>query len=164
MKMPEQHTLEQILASIRRRFYQQDPANHWHRDQLDLIKNLTWPALWMHQRGITVSQPRYRKLLEERLDAIARHGDSKRWRKHFPTYLLKCLQDHFAHHGEELYEELKHIRNVLFGLESQLKELLPTQQQEKEIDAMARTHQLLNTRAKARRKKHPNNAEQLELF
>ena len=32
---------------------------------------------------------------------------------HSPNYLLKCLQDWFQHHGDELYDELKHIRNAL---------------------------------------------------
>ncbi len=36
--------------------------------------------------------------------------------RYFPRYLLKTLQDWFAWHGEDLYDELKHIRNQLHDI------------------------------------------------
>ncbi len=167
MKTPEEQTLRQLLGAIRRRFYSggsQPEQKHWHRDRQALIKALTWPAHWMNERGVSISQPRYRQLLEERLADIASYGDPKRRQAYFPAYLLKCLQDHFAHRGEDYYDELKHIRNALYGLNIQVNIDQPARDREKEIDALARTHRLLTVKAQARRKAPKPSEKQLELF
>jgi hypothetical protein len=167
MKTPEEQTLRQLLGAIRRRFYSGGgpvEQKRWHRERQDLIKALTWPAHWMNERGVSISQPRYRQLLEERLADIAAYGELKRRQAYFPAYLLKCLQDHFAHHGETLYNELKHIRNALYGLNIQVNIQHPGREHEKEIDALARTHRLLTVKAQARRKAPKSSEKQLELF
>lgn len=167
MKNPEQQTIEKLLGAIRRRFYsggEDAERKRWHRDRQDLIKALTWPAHWMHERGVSISQPRYRLLLEERLADISAYGVPKRRRAYFPSYLLKCLQDHFAHHGETLYDELKHIRNALYGMEIRMNIRPPAREPEEEIAVLARTHRLLAVKAKARRKAPNSSEKQLEPF
>ena len=167
MNNPEEQTLQQLLDAIRRRFYSggaDAERKRWHRDRQDLVKALTWPAHWMHERGVSISQPRYRRLLEERLADISVYGDPKRRQAYFPAYLLKCLQDHFAHHGETLYDELKHIRNALYGLKIAVNLRPLAREREEEIAALARTHRLLAVRAQTRRKATKSSAKQLELF
>ena len=164
MKSPEEQSLEQLLGRIRSLFYANLPEKRWYQERSALIQALTWPAHWMNQHGVTVSQPRYRRLLEERIEQIALHGDPKRQSAYFPAYLLKCFQEYFARHGEDLYEELKHIRNALYGWQISLEVRERSQEQYTEIEAMARTHRLLAVKAKAKKKAPPNCPDQLELF
>jgi len=166
MKSPEEASLEELLGRIRCLFYARLPEKRWHQERSALVKALTWPAHWMNQHGVTVSQPRYRLLLEERIGEIAVHSDPKRRDDYFPAYLLKCLQEYFARHGEALYEELKHIRSALYGWEISLEVRERSRQENTEIEAMARTHRLLTVKAKAKAKKRArrNSPEQLELF
>jgi len=92
-----------------------DPAalRRFHRDRRMLLYALTWPAVWLERRGLTCPPGRYRALIAERLDAIGAHGDPACYSAYFPRYLLKCLQDWFERHGDDLYGDLKHIRNAL---------------------------------------------------
>ena len=78
-----------------------------------LLCALTWPATWLERRGLTCPPAHYRRLIEERLAAIAAHGEPTRYEGFFPRYLLKALQDFFERHGDDLYGDLKHIRNAL---------------------------------------------------
>jgi len=82
---PVPATLEQVVAelldSIRGRFYTAtDPLDRtalrrFHRDRRMLLHALTWTATWLENRGLTCPPGRYRRLLDERLAAIAAHGD-----------------------------------------------------------------------------------------
>jgi hypothetical protein len=108
-----QATLVALLAELRRRFYAQLDQSLFYRDRRALARALTWPALWLDRRGVYCSQARYQALLIARLEAIQEHGDAGKHGAFFPAYLLKCLQDWFAWHGEELYLELKHARNAI---------------------------------------------------
>lgn len=108
-----QATLVALLGELQRRFYAQGDQSLFYRDRRALARALTWPALWLDRRGVYCSQDRYRALLVARLEAIQEHGDAGKYGAFFPTYLLKCLQDWFAWHGEELYLELKHARNAI---------------------------------------------------
>jgi hypothetical protein len=110
---PDEDGLADLLALIRARFYAPDRPALFHRDRRRLLHALSWPAAWFAHRGLTCAPARYRQLLAARLDAIAVHGDPRRYGAYFPTYLLKCLQDWFRHHGDELDTELKHLRNAL---------------------------------------------------
>lgn len=106
-------TLTDLLGELQRRFYAQADQSLFYRDRCALARALTWPALWLDRRGVQCSQDRYRALLVARLEAIQVHGDSGKYGAFFPAYLLKCLQDWFTWHGEDLYLELKHARNAI---------------------------------------------------
>ena len=98
---------EALLAQIKQRFYSSDSSGkRFYEDRRMLLYALSWPAKWLDQRGLQVSAQQYERLLTQRLKTIAQHGDSERYERYFPRYLLKCLQDWYAHHGDELYEEL----------------------------------------------------------
>lgn len=149
-----------LLQSIRLRFYAQRPADY-HRDRRWLLHALTWPATWLDERGLTCAPPRYQKLIDERLQAIAAHGDPARYGGYFPSYLLKCLQDWFDRHGEELYSELKHIRNALDQLLASARFAERVQRDARHLDLLVATHRLIETR-QASRSLTPS--DQLTLF
>ena len=109
----DEEFLAGLLDHLRVRFYTTKPMAEFHRDRRRLLYALCWPADWLECRGLFCTPARYRAIVVARLDAIRAQGDPARYGAYFPTYLLKCLQDHFAHHGDELYDELKHIRNAL---------------------------------------------------
>lgn len=151
---------EQLLQSIRLRFYAGRPTDY-RRDRQRLLHALTWPATWLDERGLTCSPQRYRLLIDERLHAIAAHGDPVRYGAHFPSYLLKCLQDWFDRHGDELYSELKHIRNALDQLLASARFAERVQRHARQLDLLVSTHRLLESR---RPQRPPAANDQLPLF
>lgn len=167
--------VEGLLGAVQRRFYAaqspRDPAegrvNHaegrasFHRDRRMLLYALTWPAVWLERRGLTCSAMRYHALLADRLAQIALHGDPARYGAYFPTYLLKCLQDWFQHHGDELYDELKHIRNALDQVLASARFAVTVQRDAKHVELLASAHRLI--RAK-REKRQKSDGHQLSLF
>lgn len=151
---------DELLQTIRLRFYAGRPADY-QRERQRLLHALTWPATWLDERGLTCSPRRYRSLLDERLHAIGAHGDPVLYSAYFPTYLLKCLQDWFARHGDELYSELKHIRNALDQLLASARFAARVQSHARQLDVLVSTHRLLESRRPTRR---PNADDQLTLF
>lgn len=152
--------LDELLHTLRLRFYARRPADY-HRDRSRLLHALTWPATWLDERGLTCSPQRYRALLDERLYAIGAHGDAVRYSAYFPSYLLKCLQDWFARHGDDLYCELKHIRNALDQLLASARFAQRVQRHARHLDALVCTHRYLDAR---RPQRPPPADDQLNLF
>jgi hypothetical protein len=159
--VPEQRVLEDILADIRLRFYATQPPALFHRDRRMLLDALSWPAVWLERRGLCCSSRRYRTLMVERLDAIHAHGDPARYGGYFPRYLLKCLQDFFDRHGDELYHEFKHIRNALDQILASARFAARVQADARNIDTLAAVHRLLH--AQRARRVAPDSS-QLDLF
>ncbi len=114
-----------------------------------LLYALSWPATWLERRGLFCSSRRYRTLIVERLDAIRAHGDPQRYGDYFPRYLLKCLQDFFDRHGDELDGELKHIRNALDQVCGSLRFAEKASLQSRQIETLAAVHRLLRAQAPA---------------
>jgi len=153
--------VHQTLATIRRRFYSAQPPAAFHRDRRMLLSALTWPAVWLERRALTCSPARYRSLLDDRLEAVAAHGDPARYGGYFPAYLLKCLQDWFQHHGDELDAELKHVRNALDQVLASVRFAERVQRDARNIDLLAATHRLLHAR---RANRVTGDDRQLSLF
>jgi hypothetical protein len=134
----------ELLEVIQRRFYATEPPAHFHRDRQMLLYALTWPAGWLASRGLACSPTRYQSLIAERLDAICDHGDPARYGAYFPAYLLKCLQDWFQHRSDELYAELKHIRNALDRILGSIGAASEVQLHARHIELLATLHRLLH--------------------
>jgi hypothetical protein len=135
-----------LLRLVQQRFYPPaGDANHAHffRDRRRLVYALSWPAGWLAHRGLTCSPARYRCLVTARLEAIACHGDPRRYGAYFPTYLLKCLQDWFRHHGDELYAELKHLRNALDQILASPALAATMRRDAHQIETLSAAHRLL---------------------
>jgi len=171
-----EQAVEALLASIRGRFYTvTDPLDRtvlrrFHRDRRMLLYALTWPATWLERRGLTCPPVRYRRLIQERLAAIAAHGDPARYEGFFPRYLLKVLQDFFERHGDELYGDLKHIRNALDQVLASARFAERVRDDARQLDVLVATHRLLHARRAARPGLSPSNGvvpddpSQLNLF
>lgn len=153
-------TAEALLLSIRLSFYSTRIADY-HRDHQRLLHAVTWPAAWLDERGLTCAPQRYQTLIEERLQVISAHGDCALYGAYFPAYLLKCLQDWFDRYGEELYSELKHIRNALDQLLASAHFAERVQRHARHLDLLASTHRLIEHRLAERKTTAPN---QLTLF
>ncbi len=151
----------ELLEVVQRRFYARQPPTHFHRDRRMLVYALTWPAAWLDARGLTCSPARYRTLIADQLDVICAHGDPARYGAYFPAYLLKCLQDWFRHRSDELYAELKHIRNALDRILASASFASEVQLHARHIELLAATHRLLH--AQRARRANPD-AGQLSLF
>jgi hypothetical protein len=153
--------LQQLLAAIERRFYGTLPRGDFHRDRRMLVYAITWPSTWLHGRGLTCSPSRYNLLIAQRLEAIAAHGDPCRYGAYFPAYLLKCLQDWFQHHGEELYDELKHVRNAIDQVLASVRFAANVQRDSRHVELLASAHRLIQ----GRRTRHgKSNPRQMSLF
>ncbi len=138
-------TLDELLGTIRLHFYLHRPVDY-RRDRRRLLHALTWPATWLEERGLTCAPPRYHTLIAERLHAIAAHGNPAVYDAYFPTYLLKCLQDWFDRHGDDLYGELKHIRNALDQILASARFAARVQRHARQLDLLVSTHRLLERR------------------
>ncbi|MDO8540764.1 MAG: hypothetical protein Q7S40_10045 [Opitutaceae bacterium] len=161
-------TVRQLLGAVQRRFYAaQSPRDHaegrasFHRDRRMLLYALTWPAVWLERRGLTCSAMRYHALLADRLAEIALHGDPACYGAYFPTYLLKCLQEWFQNHGDELYDELKHIRNALDQVLASARFAVAEQRDARYVELLASAHRLIRAQ---REKRQKSDGRQLSLF
>jgi len=139
----DERVVDDLLADVRLRFYATQPVARFQRDRRMLVYALTWPAVWLERRGLLCSSQRYRTLIADRLDAIRAHGEPQRYGAYFPTYLLKCLQDFFERHGDELYVEFKHLRNALEVLCGSLRFAEKASAQSRQIEALAAAHRFL---------------------
>jgi hypothetical protein len=119
------------------------------------------PAIWLERRALTCAAARYHTLIAERLADISVHGDSARYGAYFPSYFLKCLQDWFQHHGEELYDELEHIRNALDQVLASARFAAGVQRDAQHTELLAATHRLIQARRAQREK---SDGRQLPLF
>jgi hypothetical protein len=153
--------IDPLLAAIRLRFYARQPPGNFHRDRRRLLSALTWPAVWLERRGLTCSPQRYQSLITEQLAAITAHGDPAQYGAYFPTYLLKCLQNSFRHRGDDLYQELKHIRNALVHVLASVRFADQLQAEGRELDVLAATHRLIQNPHARRGEDDP---AQLTLF
>ncbi len=162
-------TLVVLLGEVRQRFYAQCAPSLFYCNRRALVSALTWSAEWLDRRGVYCTQARYRVLLIARMEAIEEHGDAGKMGAFFPAYLLKCIQDWFAWHGEDLYLELKHARNAMevallsiaFDDENSGNPLSCCAQREP-IEALASLHRVLVTR-KASGKRQSNQEDQILL-
>lgn len=143
--------LNTLLEEVRRRFYAKRPARDSYADERWLTKALTWPAAWMRdEHGYTteVTPQMYRRLIEDVLEKIEAHGN---WPQtnFFPSYLLKCLQDHCRMNADTVLAESKHMRNrvdfVALARGIAAAPVRETTAEDFDLAVMAKAHALLAT-------------------
>ncbi|GHB91318.1 hypothetical protein [Cerasicoccus arenae] len=110
----ERQSLQKILARIREDFYHNQHPRTLFRDQIVLCQAITWPAAWLHDKGLHLPPQRYEALIVQRLDEIVKHGNRAQYQTYFPRYLMQCLQQWFLRHGDRLCDELRHVRHALW--------------------------------------------------
>jgi hypothetical protein len=143
--------LERLLKNIRNQFYTEATAKKFFQDRNVLLVALTWPATWLKHRGVTWSAERYFATIRDLLQEIKRHGATGEI-KYFPGYLLKCVQDHFAHNSDTYCDEAKRTRSafeIALGRAINAGKLAETRAAEQTVDVLAEAHRML---AKTRRR------------
>ena len=151
---------EELLHRIEDDFYHNLPKRRFYRDRPFLLYVISWPAAWLHHRALTMPKARYRQIILQRLDQIKAHSDFSKAIAFFPAYLLKCLQNYFLHQGDQLYDELKHIRNSIDSLFDKLDKAQPEDPQHL-VPTLAHLNRLMRSPYKTRKKLSPH---QLTLF
>ena len=147
--------LERIVS-----FYKGRPVTRWMQDQRAILEAITWPAVWLNQRGIGMPAADYEARMNQILETISRHGAVAEVR-YFPAYLLDCIRKHFVHQGEEIYEARKHVRNAMDL--AFLKGSAPKPAQAPDVvAALLQARAVLAATRKA--KKQPKPDDQPELF
>ena len=115
--MATSDVVESLLRRIHENLYQNNDAD-FHKDRKRLVHAITWTASWMERRGLATSPKAYYTLISRQVAAIAEHGQADKYAEYLPAYLLKCIQQHILHHGDELYDRLKLIRNFVEAIET----------------------------------------------
>lgn len=150
-----------LMDAVRHGFYSGDEA--WFKDQHFIRRRVvTWPAKWLNGRGVTLKPERYKEILLDIFTEIKRCGKTEAV-EFWPGYLAHCVQEHFKHHGEEIYNEGKALRNrvefVLLGAQRATE----ASQGVDPVEGVAQVHQALM--AGNRRKQKPaRRKEQLSLL
>jgi hypothetical protein len=147
----------ELLGAIRNQFYPDEPKRFF-QDRNMLLQAVTFPAKWLHERGVRLPETRYRTILLDILTTIKRHGNTARIQR-FSAYLLHSVQEHMRHHGEEYYEEGKRFRDSVQDVMSGLSRKKVTDDQT--VPLLAEVHRMLSL-PKARRAK--TSAKQMKLL
>ena len=135
-----EQVIDALLSQIAREYYNSGKDNRYHAHRRGLIHAICWPATWFKQRAIHLCDARYKAIIEERLRDIRIHGCAEKARAYFPKYLLTCLQNHFLHRGEAIYEQYKHVRYSIEILLQKLPQLQQNKTQEEMIDVLSQAH------------------------
>ncbi|MDX2110607.1 MAG: hypothetical protein SFY80_10240 [Verrucomicrobiota bacterium] len=166
---PTAAMLDSLLAVTFRLFYSKG-STAWYRDKKAIIHALTTPAEYLKTRGKRMPPEDYAKFMYARLEQIHAHGE--KWRKHpyFPNYLLKCIQDHLAWHGDDLIEDASAFGNVMTDLAAKLQgtlresEIKRAEAEERTIAILAQAHELTKPKRKITPKAEAPAVKQLGLF
>lgn len=157
--------IEQLLGVINKTFYGKLPPKKFFQDRNVLLLAVTWPANWLKERGITWSAERYFRTLREILTGIREHGATGEI-KYFAGYLLKCVQDHFAHNGDTYCEQGKntlHAWERALGRATGAAGAPARRAAEQAIDVLAEAHRVLAQRRRPA-KPFPHTSRQLDLL
>jgi hypothetical protein len=142
--------VERLLAEISRIAYTGRSVERWMQDQRPLMEALTWPAVWLNQRGVGMPVADYEAKMREIIVTIERHGAVAQI-KFFPAYLLDCIRKHFLHQGDEIYAARKHVRTVLDM--SFLKGKAPQPVAVDAVQTLAKVHAVLSAGRRAKTRK-----------
>lgn len=157
--------VDELLRNIRGQFYTDQPEKRFHQDKTVLLMAILYPANWLKERGITWPADRYFQTLRDLLNQVKRHGATAQIR-YFPGYLLKVVQDHFAHNSDAYCDEGKQARHTwerALGRALDSTRLAKVRQDEQVIDTMAAAHRILAS-GKRRAKVAPAPDNQRSLF
>lgn len=160
----EQSNIQNMLEHIEKQFYQNTHPKKFHQNKRMLIYTLTWPATWLEQRALHISQQKYEHIIKHITHQIIKHGKPHTYQKYFPRYLLKCIQQYFAQNEDKLCHELRHIKNNIWKADQIIKAIKQhpnTNQTHSHIKAMATAHCILKKQIK---QKQNNDHRQLKLL
>jgi len=106
-----QELLDDLLGFLERKFYEGHRVD-FLKDRNRLLNWVVlWPATWFHEKGVSLPDDRYRQIFMEVFMTALQMGDTGNI-KYLPAWLAKCIQSHFAIHGDELYDAAKSMRTL----------------------------------------------------
>jgi hypothetical protein len=150
-----QHLVDDLLGAIRGQFYGDLPPKQWFQDRTFILRRVVlWPAAWLTKRGVTLKPERYKQILLDILTGIKRHGDTARL-VYPPGYLAHCVQQHFRHHGEDIYDEAKTLRATLERVQMSYDRQAPAVAAPDPIQVLVEAGSLLRARRPKRSCKTP---------
>lgn len=151
--------MNDMLAVIHFRFFGSETPRRWAQEQGVIRQVITYPARYLEDRGVSLPEDRYRKLLVYILADIQRNIQNPAGIRRMSYYLLHSVQEHMKHQGDRYYELAKtpkaassHTKEVLAGLEIA----------EPITPALAQAHAILAARTQRRCK--PAAETQQDLF
>ncbi|MBA4136548.1 MAG: hypothetical protein C0518_04450 [Opitutus sp.] len=158
--------LDALLKNIRSQFYTEATAKKFFQDRNVLLVAITWPASWLKHRGVTWSAERYFQTIRELLQEIKRHGATGEI-QYFPGYLLKCVQDHFAHNSDTYCDEAKRTRSAFdmaLGRVMNASKLAEVRAAEQTVDVLAEAHRMLASTRRRPKARPAKSDDQLSLL
>jgi len=154
-----------FLRSLRNQFYKAPHEKLFYQERNLLLQAITYPASYLHARGVGLTAARYQGILTSIIRTINAHGNLAAVRSP-GRYLLHAVQEHMRHQGEDYYEAGKRTRDaledVMRGLKPRTK-VGAIQPGDNPVPALAETHRILTT-AKGGRRKASAPAMQPDLF
>jgi len=99
------------MAFLRRQFYEGHPVEFLKDQRRLLAWVVLWPASWFEEKGVSIPDSQYKAIFMDVFMTALRMGDTGNI-TYLPAYLAKCIQSHFAVHGDEYYEQAKSIRTL----------------------------------------------------
>ena len=152
--------IDTLLGQIAREYYIGHTDSRYHAHRRGLIHAICWPAIWFQERSIHLSDARYKSIIQQRLCDIRDHGNPSQTQAYFPKYLLTCLQNHFLHRGDGIYEHYRHVRYSIEIILQKLPHLQQSKNNEEMIDVLSQAHWLTRP---TRKKKLSNDGAQLKF-
>ncbi len=109
--------VQDFLHVLRNQFYPDDAKGFYQQRSL-LIRGITYPASYLSERGVGLTEADHRRILTDQIRGIQHHGATQKIR-FFGRYWLHVIQQHMRHHGETYYDSGKTIRTLAAsGLDS----------------------------------------------
>lgn len=158
-----QQTIEVLLDYLRQHFYSMPSKSFFFRDKRALTLAITWPAKWMQKHNLQCSEKQYTDIIIEILKNITKHGDLTRARQYFPAYLFKCIQDHFHHNFDHLYDQLKHISCAIDRIHIP-QATSKKDQNYRNLQNMAAIHDILANQSRCKKTKTSSKQMTMTLF
>ena len=148
--LPDELTA-QFLRNIQRKFYASAERQFFQERNL-LLQALTFPAAYLHQRGVKYPADRYKEILTTIIRTINTHGNLAEVRSP-GRYLLHAVQTHMQHHGEDYYTAAVRTRSALADVMLGLTKAKPGAiQSDSTVPALAEVHRVLSAAKGSRRK------------
>ena len=117
-----------------------------------MLTAITTPAKYLADRGVSLSEARYRQILMDQITGIKQHGDTAKI-KSFCGYFLHCIQKHMQIHGERYYNEGKVARNQVDKVLSRIQPGQAAPDQDNTTERLAELHAMLKSGMPRRKKK-----------
>lgn len=146
--------VQSFLRVIRGQFCPDLSNDEWYPHERFCKRVLTYGAAWLNKRGVTLPPERYQAIYQHIFDTIKKHGQTGEVR-YWPGYLLRCVQAHFKHHGEEYYNEGKSIRAATERAMMAFTRAQEAPRAPDPVQSMAQAHAILTARRKKTVAKQP---------